>query len=103
MVNDGLPVIAIDGKTSRRSHDGRKGRNPLHLVSVWAARPRLVPRQQATEQKSNKVTAFRLLIRHLDPQGARMIMDAMGIQAALVPESWTEGKHDHAEWQRTSA
>jgi hypothetical protein len=32
-------IIAIDGKTSRRSHDRRKGRNHLHLVSAWAARP----------------------------------------------------------------
>ena len=33
-------IIAIDGKTSRRSHDRRKGRNPLHLVSAWARSPR---------------------------------------------------------------
>ena len=32
-------IIAIDGKTSRRSHDRRKGRNPLHLVSAWARSP----------------------------------------------------------------
>jgi hypothetical protein len=42
-------VIAIDGKTSRRSHDRAKGRAPLHLVSAWAARQRLVLGQEATE------------------------------------------------------
>ena len=36
--DDDPDIIAIDGKTSRRSHDRRKGRNPLHLVSAWAAR-----------------------------------------------------------------
>src|SRR6195952_5191330 len=35
--DDDADIIAIDGKTSRRSHDRRKGRNPLHLVSPWAA------------------------------------------------------------------
>jgi hypothetical protein len=40
--DDDPEIIAIDGKTSRRSHDRRKGRNPLHLVSAWAARQRIV-------------------------------------------------------------
>jgi DDE_Tnp_1-associated len=43
----GADIIAIDGKTSRRSHDRRKGRNPLHLVSAWAARQRIAARQQS--------------------------------------------------------
>ena len=46
--DDDPDIIAIDGKTSRRSHDRRKGRNPLHLVSAWAARQRIVLGQQAT-------------------------------------------------------
>jgi hypothetical protein len=48
---EGCPDIAVDGKTSRRSHDRRKGRNPLHLVSAWAARQRIVLGQQATAEK----------------------------------------------------
>ena len=51
--DDDPEIIAIDGKTSRRSHDRRKGRNPLHLVSAWAARQQIVLGQQATEEKSN--------------------------------------------------
>ena len=47
-------IIAVDGKTSRRSHDRRKGRNPLHLVSAWAARQRIVLGQQATEEKTER-------------------------------------------------
>ena len=50
--DDDADIIAIDGKTSRRSHDRRRGRNPLHLVSAWAARQRIVLGQQATEEKS---------------------------------------------------
>src|SRR5215213_10024635 len=41
-------IVAIDGKTSRRTHNRRKGREPLHLVSAWAARQRLVLGQEAT-------------------------------------------------------
>src|SRR4051794_18432536 len=63
-------IIAIDGKTSRRSHDRRKGCNPLHLVSAWAARQRIVLGQQATEEKSNEITAIPLLLKHLDLNGA---------------------------------
>jgi hypothetical protein len=55
-------IIAIDGKTSRRSRDGRKGRHPLHLVSAWAARQHIVLGQQASEEKSNEITATPLLL-----------------------------------------
>ena len=77
-------IIAIDGKTSRRSHDRRKGRNPLHLVSAWAARQRIVLGQQATEEKSNEITAIPLLLKHLDLKGALVTMDAMGTQTDIA-------------------
>jgi hypothetical protein len=48
-------IIAIDGKTSRRTHARRKGRGPLHLVSAWAARQRLVLGQEAVDDKSNEI------------------------------------------------
>src|SRR3982750_1736437 len=51
-------IVAIDGKTSRRTHNRRKGREPLHLVSAWAARQRLVLGQEATDAKSNEITAI---------------------------------------------
>ena len=44
---DGPEVVAIDGKTSRRTHDRGKDRGPLHMVSAWASRQRLVLGQQA--------------------------------------------------------
>jgi hypothetical protein len=82
--DDDPEIIAIDGKTSRRSHDRRKGRNPLHLVSAWAARQRLVLGQQATEAKSNEITAIALLLQHLELKGALVTMDAMGTQTQIA-------------------
>src|SRR5271169_3934395 len=80
----GPDIIAVDGKTTRRSHDKRKGRNPLHLVSAWAARQRIVLGQQATEEKSNEITAIPLLLKHLDLKGALVTMDAMGTQTDIA-------------------
>lgn len=77
-------VIAIDGKTSRRSHDRAKGRAPLHLVSAWAARQRLVLGQEATEAKSNEITAIPLLLERLELAGALVTIDAMGAQTAIA-------------------
>jgi DDE family transposase len=77
-------LIAIDGKTSRRSHDRGKGRNPLHLVSAWAARQRIVLGQQATGEKSNEITAIPLLLKHLDLRGALVTIDAMGTQTEIA-------------------
>ena len=77
-------VIAIDGKTSRRSHARAKGREPLHMVSAWAARQRLVLGQQATDAKSNEITAIPLLLERLELTGALVTIDAMGTQAAIA-------------------
>lgn len=71
-------IVAIDGKTSRRSHDRGKGRSPLHLVSAWASRQRLVLGQQATEEKSNEIIAIPLLLERLALTGAIVTIDAMG-------------------------
>jgi predicted transposase YbfD/YdcC len=77
-------IIAIDGKTSRRSHARAKGREPLHLVSAWATRQRLVLGQQATDIKSNEITAIPLLLERLELTGALVTIDAMGTQAAIA-------------------
>ena len=71
-------IVAIDGKTSRRSHDRGKGRGPLHLVSAWASRQRLVLGQEATAEKSNEITAIPLLLERLALTGALVTIDAMG-------------------------
>jgi predicted transposase YbfD/YdcC len=59
-------VVAIDGKTLRRSHDRVAGRNPLHLVSAWAAEQRLVLGQVATADRSNEIVAIPALLDVLE-------------------------------------
>lgn len=84
-LRDGQPdLIAIDGKTSRRCHARSKGREPLHLVSAWAARQRLVLGQEATDVKSNEITAIPLLLERLDLKGALVTIDAIGTQNAIA-------------------
>ena len=85
--------IAVDGKTSRRSHDHRKGRKPLHLVSAWAAGRRLVLGQQAADEKSNEITAIPLLLKRLDLNGAIVTIDAMGTQTKIARTIRDGGGH----------
>ena len=84
-------VIAIDGKTSRRTHARGKGREPLHLVSAWAARQRLVLGQQAIDVKSNEITAIPLLLERLAIQGALVTIDAMGTQTDIAKKILERG------------
>jgi predicted transposase YbfD/YdcC len=77
-------IIAIDGKTSRRSHARAKGREPLHLVSAWASRQRLVLAQEAVDEKSNEIAAIPLLLERLQLRGALVTIDAMGTQAQIA-------------------
>jgi predicted transposase YbfD/YdcC len=77
-------VVAIDGKTLRRSLDRRSGKHPLHLVSAWASQAGLVLGQVATEDKSNEITAIPELLEMLDLQGATVTIDAMGCQKDIA-------------------
>ena len=77
-------IVAIDGKTSRRTHDRSKDRGPLHLVSAWASSQRLVLAQQACEAKSNEITAIPLLLERLALSGALVTIDAMGTQTKIA-------------------
>ena len=77
-------IVAIDGKTSRRTHDRGKDRGPLHMVSAWASSQRLVLGQQACEAKSNEITAIPLLLERLALTGALVTIDAMGTQTKIA-------------------
>ena len=77
-------IIAIDGKTSRRTHGRAQGRAPLHMVSAWASRQRLVLAQEATDVKSNEITAIPLLLERLELTGALVTIDAIGTQTAIA-------------------
>ena len=75
-------IVAIDGKTSRRSR--AKGSDPLHLVSAWASRQRLVLGQEAVAEKSNEINAIPLLLARLELEGALVTIDAMGCQTEIA-------------------
>src|SRR3954451_20451858 len=77
-------LVAVDGKTSRRTHARGKGRDPLHLVSAWATRQRLVLGREAVAGKSNEITAIPLLLERLALQGALVTIDAIGTQREIA-------------------
>jgi predicted transposase YbfD/YdcC len=77
-------IVAIDGKTSRRSHARSKGREPLHLVSAWASRQRLVLGQETVSGKSNEITAIPLLLERLALDGALVTIDAISTQTGIA-------------------
>jgi len=79
-------VIAIDGKTERRSHAQEAGKKALHLVSAWAVEQRLVLAQLATDEKSNEITAIPLLLKHLALKGCLVTIDAMGTQTKIAAQ-----------------
>jgi predicted transposase YbfD/YdcC len=88
-------VVAIDGKTLRRSHDRGMGKKALHLVSAWAVENRLVLAQIATEEKSNEITAIPLLLQQLALKGCIVTIDAMGTQTKIAHQI-TEQEGDYA-------
>lgn len=79
-------VIAIDGKTLRRSHDHESEKKALHVVSAWAVENRLVLAQLATDKKSNEITAIPLLLRQLALAGCIVTIDAMGTQTKIAAQ-----------------
>jgi len=76
--------IAIDGKTSRRSHNRRKGQNPLHMVSAWASNQGLLLGQVSTEEKSNEIEAIPRLLDMIDVEDSIVTIDAMGCQKEIA-------------------
>jgi predicted transposase YbfD/YdcC len=77
-------VVAIDGKTLRRSFDRAKGKSALHLVHAWATANHLLLGQVAVDQKSNEITAIPVLLKMLGISGAIVTIDAMGCQKEIA-------------------
>jgi hypothetical protein len=71
-------VIAIDGKTLRRSYQKKGSKEPIHMVSAFAARQRLVMGQVAVAEKSNEIVAIPALLDMMAIEGAVVTIDAMG-------------------------
>ena len=82
-------VVAIDGKTSRRSFD--VDNKPMHLVSAFASEFGITLGQLKTAEKSNEITAIPELIELLDITGSIVTIDAMGCQAKIVEKIVSKG------------
>jgi predicted transposase YbfD/YdcC len=79
-------VIAIDGKTVRRSHDRGSGRAAIHMVSAWASANRVVLAQVKVDEKSNEITALPDFLRTLALAGCTVTIDAMGCQHTIAQQ-----------------
>lgn len=84
-------MIGIDGQAARRSHNKGAGIGPLHLVSAWASRNRLVLGQVKVDKKSNEITAVPELLRLLDLQGCIVTVDALNTQKEIANEIREQG------------
>ncbi|QDV37191.1 ISAs1 family transposase [Tautonia plasticadhaerens] len=88
------PVVAIDGKTARRSRDAKEGLGPLHIVTAWAGEYGLALGQEVCGEKSNEITAIPELLRRIDVRGGVVTIDAMGAQK-VIAEEVVRGKADY--------
>lgn len=82
----GGKVIALDGKTARRSFNKKSGLAALHLVTAWATESGLTLGQIACEEKSNEITAIPQLLKLLSLKGCTVTIDAMGCQKAIAEQ-----------------
>jgi predicted transposase YbfD/YdcC len=80
----GGQVIAIDGKTLRRSFDAASSKAAIHMVSAWATANHISLGQTVVDAKSNEITAIPKLLEMLEIKGALVTIDAMGCQTAIA-------------------
>lgn len=88
------PIVAIDGKTARRSHDAAHDLGALHVVTAWAGEYGLALGQELCAEKSNEITAIPALLQKIDVRGGIVTVDAMGTQKAIA-EQIVRGKADY--------
>lgn len=79
-------IVAIDGKTLRRSHDKSRGKSAIHMVSAWGRENGLVLGQIKVDEKSNEITAIPQLLRTLELADCIVTIDAMGTQKEIARE-----------------
>lgn len=84
-ITDGQ-VIAIDGKTLRRSFDAASGKAAIHMVSAWATMNHISLGQTVVDEKSNEITAIPKLLEVLELHGAVVTIDAMGCQTEIAKQ-----------------
>jgi predicted transposase YbfD/YdcC len=81
---DAADVIALDGKTLRRSGDSASAKKPLHLVCAWASTARLVLAQEAVEAKENECAAMLAILGRLAPRDALVTIDAIATNPTVA-------------------
>ena len=77
-------LVAIDGKTSRRSHDRKAGKGALHLVSAFATNSKLVLGQEAVDAKENEIVVIPTLLKQLDLEDALVSIDAIACNPTIA-------------------
>lgn len=87
-------VLAVDGKTLRRSKDGTLGKDAIHMVSAWASANRLTLTQKKVDDKSNEITAIPALLELLELKGCIVTTDALGCQTEIA-STVIEGEGDY--------
>ena len=87
-------VVAIDGKTLRRSFDRAAGKHARPLISAWACKNHVVLGQLKTAEHSNEITAIPQLLHLLDVAGCLVTIDAMGTQQQIAADLTTAGADD---------
>jgi predicted transposase YbfD/YdcC len=80
----GSDIVAVDGKTLRRAYQEGGGKAPIHMISAWSSRQRLVLGQVKVAEKSNEITAIPELLKLLTLKGATVTIDAMGCQKEIA-------------------
>ena len=86
-------IIAVDGKTLRKSFDTANGHSAIHMVSAWCSANQLVLGQVKTEEKSNEITAIPKLLSMLDISRCTITIDAMGCQKAIAQQIQEQEAH----------
>lgn len=87
-------IVALDGKTIRRSLDRADGKGPIHVVNAWAAANELVLAQFKVDATTNEITALPELLRMLNLTGAVVTIDAMGCQVDIARHIQAQGADD---------
>ena len=84
-------IVAVDGKTLRRSFDTTSNKVAIHMISAWACDRKLVLGQRKVDDKSNEITAIPELLALLTIKGAIVTIDAMGCQRRICQQIIDQG------------
>lgn len=89
-ITDGQ-IVAIDGKTLRRSYDKASSKSAIHMVSAWASANSVSLGQVVVDEKSNEITAIPKLLEMLELAGCLVTIDAMGCQTQIAAQIVDQG------------